>query len=79
MGFARATVAALAALGLCAASDPPPPPPGIADYIEEGRFEPGDYGWARGAFADATPEQAEAWHAAADWPRRAARRRATRR
>src|SRR5690606_9095251 len=38
-----------------------------AGYIVEGRLEPGDYGWARGAFPDATPEQPEAFRAATDW------------
>lgn len=81
MGFARATAAALAALVLCAATDPPPPPPGIAAYIEDGRLEPGDYGWARGAFADATAEEAEAYRAATAWAaecRKAARDEAVR-
>lgn len=75
MGFARAAVAALAALVLCAAGDPPPPP-AVAAYVEGGRFEPGDYGWARGAFAGATPEEVATFQAASTWAadcRRAAR------
>lgn len=56
---------ALAAPLLCAATSPPPP--GLVPYIHDGRFEAGDYAWARGAFADATPEQQEAFRAANDW------------
>jgi hypothetical protein len=33
----------------------PPPPPVIAPYIHDGRFDPGDYGWMRGRFDDASP------------------------
>ncbi|MFN3435179.1 MAG: DUF6624 domain-containing protein [Sphingomonas sp.] len=34
-----------------------PPPPSLAPYLKSGTFEPGDYGWMRGAFDDATPQQ----------------------
>lgn len=66
MRFVQATAAGLAALTLCAATDPPPPP-ALAAYVEDGRFEPGDFGWARGAFAGATPEEVAAFRAASDW------------
>jgi hypothetical protein len=42
----------LLALTLAAAA--PPPPPVLAPYIHDGRFDPGDYGWMRGRFDDAT-------------------------
>lgn len=66
MAIGRAMLAALAALMLGGAGEPPPPPPEIAAYFENGRFEPGDYGWARGAFADATPEQKAVYDAVAE-------------
>lgn len=75
MAIARAMLASLAALLLCAASEPPPPPPSLAAYVEDGRLEPGDYGWARGAFADATAEQRKAFEAALAWAAECARRR----
>jgi hypothetical protein len=31
-----------------------PPPPVLAPYIHDGRFDPGDYGWMRGRFDDAS-------------------------
>jgi hypothetical protein len=67
MAFARATIAALAGLMLVAANEPPPLPPQLDAYVEDGRFEPGDYGWARGAFPDAAPEQVEAFAAISQW------------
>jgi hypothetical protein len=66
MGFARAAAVVLAAWVLCATDDPPPPP-ALAAYVADGRFEPGDYGWARGAFGGATAEEVEAYRAATDW------------
>jgi hypothetical protein len=51
---------------LCGASEPPPPP-GLAAYIKDGYFEAGDYGWMRGAFADATQEQKDAYQALTQW------------
>jgi hypothetical protein len=66
MGFTRATAFVLMALALCGATDPPPPPE-LAAYVEDGRFEPGDHGWARGAFAGATPEEVTAYRKATDW------------
>lgn len=67
MRIARAMLAALSALVLCAAGEPPPPPPEVAAYVKDGRFEPGDYGWARGAFPDATPEQVAVFEAVTRW------------
>ncbi|HEY6816361.1 MAG TPA: DUF6624 domain-containing protein [Croceibacterium sp.] len=44
----------LAALCLCAADEPSPPPPEtLAPYIAEGAFDPGDFAWMKGRFADA--------------------------
>src|SRR3712207_1333113 len=39
---------------LSVAATVPPPPPALQPYIRDGRFEPGDYGWMRGRFADAS-------------------------
>jgi hypothetical protein len=47
-----AAVAGLCPISVLAA---PPPPSLLAPYIRDGRFEPGDYGWMRGRFADASP------------------------
>lgn len=44
-----------------------PPPATLAPYLSQGRFEPGDYGWMRGAFADATPAQKAEWRALWAW------------
>jgi hypothetical protein len=67
MTISRAVLAGLAALLLCGAGEPPPPPPEIAAYVKDGRFEPDDHAWMRGAFADATPEQKALLDAATDW------------
>ncbi len=67
MAMTRVIFAASAALALCGAAEPPPPPPELAAYVKDGRFEPGDYGWARGMFPDATPEQKAVLDAATDW------------
>lgn len=45
----------------------PPPPVGVASYIHNGRFEPGDYGWLRGEFDGATPDEVAAFQAMIDW------------
>lgn len=63
----RAVLAGLGALALCGADALPPPPPGIAAYVKDGVFEAGDYGWMRGAFADATREQKDAFQALTRW------------
>lgn len=57
---------ALAAAALTIAATPPA---ALAPYINNGRFEPGDYGWMRGAFTDASPEQRAAWRAIEAWRR----------
>ncbi len=44
-----------------------PPPATLAPYIKADRFEPGDYGWLRGRFADASPEQKAQWQAIWSW------------
>jgi hypothetical protein len=55
----------LAPFLLAAATPPAPtaPPPQIAAHVHDGHFDPGDYGWLRGAFPDATAEQAADWKA----------------
>lgn len=45
----------------------PAPPPVLAPYIHGQVFEPGDYGWMRGQFADATPAEAGQWVAVSGW------------
>ncbi|WBO22357.1 DUF6624 domain-containing protein [Sphingomonas abietis] len=49
-----------------AAAPPPastPPPSQIAAHVKDGHFDPGDYGWTRGAFPGATAQQAADWKA----------------
>ena len=48
---------AFGALFLCAA-EPPPPPTALEPYIKDGRYDPGDYGWIKGRFQDATAAEA---------------------
>jgi hypothetical protein len=62
----RSLAVALCGLVLCAA-DYPPPPAQLEPYIKDGRFDPGDYGWLRGRFQDATPEEASAFEAVTRW------------
>lgn len=44
-----------------------PPPATLAPYVKAGRFDPGDYGWLRGAFADATAARKAEWRALWAW------------
>lgn len=57
----------LACAALLPAAAPPPPPAALAPYIRDGRFDPGDYGWARGGFADAAPAQQGTWTELRAW------------
>lgn len=59
-------LAAAVALILTAATSPPTPAV-LAPYVKNGQFDPGDYGWMRGAFADATPTQQATWKALWAW------------
>lgn len=45
----------------------PPPPAGIAPYVREGRFEPGDYRWLRGGFDGADAADIAAYKQMVDW------------
>ena len=62
----RGFALALGALLLCAA-DYPDPPPALAPYIADGRLQPGDYGWIKGRFDDATAEEKAAYQAINAW------------
>lgn len=63
----RLFVATLA--GLCAggAAAAPPPPSLLAPYVRGESFDPGDYGWMRGRFGDATPADRAAWREIGNW------------
>lgn len=51
----RALLAALALTCATAAhAEPPPLPPALEGVVVDGEFQPGDLGWLRGRFADAT-------------------------
>ena len=58
---------AIAAALLVAAVDAPEPPAVLAPYIDDGRFELGDFGWLRGRFDDAAPEDKADYKALQDW------------
>ena len=60
--FALAVAAAL----LCAA-DYPPPPELLESYIHDDEFDPGDFGWAKGRFADASDAEKAAYAAIPRW------------
>ncbi|MCU6456068.1 hypothetical protein LPN01_18475 [Sphingomonas sp. A2-49] len=55
---------------LIATAEAPPPPAGLAPYIRDGRFDPGDFGWLRGLFDGATPAQVAAWVDTDAWLKR---------
>lgn len=44
-----------------------PPPAIIAPYMTSGTFQPGDYGWMRGAFDGSTPKQQAQFKALDGW------------
>ena len=54
------------ALSLCTAAAPPPPTQ-LEPYIADGRFDPGDYGWLKGRFEDATTEEKADFAAILAW------------
>ncbi|MBF0864880.1 MAG: DUF6624 domain-containing protein [Gluconobacter potus] len=53
----------LAGLGVFSAAPAAPAPPVLAPFIHDGSFEPGDYGFVRGAFPGATAQQVADWKA----------------
>lgn len=59
--------AALLATAAATPTPPPPPPPVLAPYVKGETFDPGDYGWMRGRFADATAVQEAEWQAVQEW------------
>ena len=63
----RSVALAFGALLLCAAADPPPPPAALEPYLTDGRYHPGNYGWIKGRFQDATPEEASNFMAILEW------------
>lgn len=59
------------------APSPSPIPPALTPYVAESGFTVGDFGWARGRFADASTTERSGWSAAKAWAgRRAAERTA---
>lgn len=66
----RSLLAAIAGLTLVAASEPPPVPEILTPYLdEEAVFDPGDYGWMRGAFDDASEQEQTGYAVYLDWRR----------
>lgn len=43
------------------------PPPALAPYVEDGALRAGDYGWARGAFDGADPQDKAAYQSIIAW------------
>jgi len=62
-GFAFLGAALLSATPVLAAE----PPAALAPYVEDGALRAGDYGWARGAFAEAGPEDKAAYQSIVAW------------
>lgn len=60
----RGVLLAVCATLLCAASEPPPQ---LQPYLKDGVFEPRDYGWMKGRFADSTPEEKADFAALMQW------------
>lgn len=65
MGFRNIFIAPCALLLI--AADYPPPPPQLAPYIQNDRLEPGDFGWMRGRFDDASKADKDAFHQILIW------------
>lgn len=61
----RAVLLILAATFWVAAAAPPPAV--LRPYIKEGRFEPGNYGWLKGRFDDASPPEKAASAEVKSW------------
>lgn len=61
-------LALLASAALLMAASPPPPS-ALAPYIQGDRFDPGDYGWMRGLFDDASPADKATWQTIFQWTR----------
>lgn len=57
----------IASLVLCAAAEPPAPPPQLEPYIEDGMFDPGDFGWMKGGFDDADERDKADFEAITAW------------
>lgn len=60
-------VLALVLGGFLLAAAGPPPPAQIEPYIKDGQFRPGDYGWMKGRFDDATAEEKESYRTIIRW------------
>jgi hypothetical protein len=63
----RCLLLVLGAVFACAATEPPPPPAVLAPYIHDGVFDPGDYGWMKGAYDDASEQDKAAYLSIFQW------------
>ena len=64
MRYSGILAAVLAFAAPAAAAEPPP---ALAPYVEDGALRAGDYGWVRGAFADASSEDKVAYQSIVAW------------
>jgi hypothetical protein len=69
MTTVRCCLLVLGAAFACAATEPPPPPAALQPYIRNGRFDPGDYGWMKGRFDEATPAEKQTYENVQEWVR----------
>jgi hypothetical protein len=63
----RSLLCVVGAVFLVAADEPPPVPSVLEPYLVDGRFEPGDYGWMKGAFDDAGEADRQAFLEVMAW------------
>jgi hypothetical protein len=63
----RGMALTVAALLLCAATEPPPLPAPLEPYVVDGELVAGDYRWAKGNFADATEQERADYRAINQW------------
>lgn len=66
-GLKRICVSILALCSPYVVASAPPLPAPIVPYMHEASFDPGDYGWLRGAFADASEADARDYRLVLEW------------
>jgi hypothetical protein len=68
MKMRRTIIAAAACVSAApSAAAAPAPPAALQSYIHDGHFDPGDYGWLRGMYPDASAPEQAAFKDILDW------------